>query len=91
MLIIYSDQIKIHDSSSFEGMRVVGKLAAELLDLFVHQVKPGITTDTLDSFAYEFILDNKWRLAIKDVTVDLKAKQHITIRESKKELLNVYL
>ena len=54
MLIIYSDQIKIHDSSSFEGMRVVGKLAAELLDLFVHQVKPGITTDTLDSFAYEF-------------------------------------
>lgn len=59
MLIIYSDKIKIHDSSSFEGMRVVGKLAAELLDLFVHQVKPGITTDTLDSFAYEFILDNK--------------------------------
>ena len=40
-------------------MRAVGKLAAELLDLFVDQVRPGITTDSLDSFAYDFILDNK--------------------------------
>ena len=39
-------------------MRNVGKLAAELLDLFVDKVKPGITTEYLDSFAYEFIRDN---------------------------------
>ena len=40
-------------------MRAVGRLAAELLDLFVDEVKPGITTNFLDSFAYDFILDNK--------------------------------
>ena len=40
-------------------MRAVGRLAAELLDLFVSEVKPGITTNFLDSLAYDFILDNK--------------------------------
>ena len=39
-------------------MRNVGKLAAELLDLFVDKVNPGITTKSLDTFAYEFIMDN---------------------------------
>ena len=39
-------------------MRKVGKLAAELLDLFVDKVKPGVTTESLDCFAYEFIKDN---------------------------------
>jgi|TARA_Y100001935_G_scaffold234372_1_gene217536 methionyl aminopeptidase len=39
-------------------MRKVGKLAAELLDLFVDEVKPGVTTESLDCFAYEFIKDN---------------------------------
>ena len=39
-------------------MRKVGKLAAELLDLFVDEVKPGVTTEFLDCFAYEFIKDN---------------------------------
>ena len=39
-------------------MRKVGKLAAQLLDLFVDEVKPGITTESLDCFAYEFIKDN---------------------------------
>jgi len=52
-------QIKIHQEEDFDGMRNVGKLAAELLDLFVKEVKPGITTESLDQFAYEFILDKK--------------------------------
>ncbi|MAT89661.1 MAG: hypothetical protein CMC35_03120 [Flavobacteriaceae bacterium] len=39
----------------------------------------------------EFILNNRWRLAIKDVTVGLKAKQHLTLKDFKKEMLNVYL
>ncbi len=52
-------QIKIHESEDFNGMRRVGKLAAELLDLFVNRVKPGVTTEDLDKFALEFILDNK--------------------------------
>ena len=52
-------QIKIHESEDFNGMRRVGKLAAELLDLFVNRVNPGVTTEDLDKFALEFILDNK--------------------------------
>ena len=31
-------QIKIHQKEDFQGMRKVGKLAAELLDLFVKKV-----------------------------------------------------
>ena len=52
-------QIKIHKTEDSIGMRKVGKLAAELLDLFVDEVQPGISTESLDKFAYEFILDNK--------------------------------
>ena len=52
-------QIKIHQKEDFDGMRKVGKLAAELLDLFVTKVEPGVTTESLDKFALEFILDNK--------------------------------
>ena len=51
-------QIKIHQKEDFQGMRKVGKLAAELLDLFVKKVEPGVTTESLDKFALEFILDN---------------------------------
>ena len=52
-------QIKIHKTEDSIGMRKVGKLAAELLDLFVDEVQPGISTESLDKLAYEFILDNK--------------------------------
>ena len=43
-------QIKIHQKEDFQGMRKVGKLAAELLDLFVKKVEPGVTTESLDKF-----------------------------------------
>ena len=52
-------QIKIHQTEDFLGMRKVGKLAAELLDLFVDEFQSGISTESLDKFAYEFILDIK--------------------------------
>ena len=55
---INTNSIKIHNEEAFCGMRKVGKLAAQLLDLFVDEVKPGITTESLDCFAYEFIKDN---------------------------------
>ena len=51
-------QIKLHQKEDFDGMRKVGKLAAQLLDLFVKEVKPGITTEALDKIALEFTLDN---------------------------------
>jgi len=40
-------------------MRRAGQLAAEVLDLLVPEVAPGVTTAALDAHAYEYILDHK--------------------------------
>ena len=40
----------------FEGMRKAGRLAAEVLDLMVELVKPGVTTAALDKVAYDYIV-----------------------------------
>ncbi|MCD6034984.1 MAG: map [Rickettsiales bacterium] len=48
--------ITIHDQESFEGMRKAGRLAAEVLDMLVDKVEPGITTDTLNDLAHEMIV-----------------------------------
>ena len=42
----------------FEKMRVAGKLAAQTLDMLTGFIKPGITTEKIDSLGYEFIRDN---------------------------------
>ena len=42
----------------FEKMRVAGNLAARTLDLITENIKPGISTDTIDKLGYEFIRDN---------------------------------
>ena len=43
--------VTIHDADSFEGMRRAGRLVAEVLDLLVPEVKPGVTTAYLDKLA----------------------------------------
>ena len=43
--------ITIKDSEGIAGMRVAGRLAAELLDYLAQFVKPGITTNELDRLA----------------------------------------
>lgn len=43
--------ITIKDSEGIAGMRVAGRLAAELLDYLTPLVKPGITTNELDRLA----------------------------------------
>ncbi len=50
--------IKLHDDAAFEGMRRAGKLAAETLDMITHEVKPGVTTETLDRLCHDFIVDH---------------------------------
>ncbi|TCV91872.1 methionine aminopeptidase type I [Luteibacter rhizovicinus] len=40
-----------------EGMRVAGRLAAEVLAMLVPHVKPGVTTGELDRLAYEHIVN----------------------------------
>jgi methionyl aminopeptidase len=48
--------ITLHDPANFEGMRRAGRLAAEVLDLLVPLVQPGVTTAALDKVAYDYII-----------------------------------
>jgi len=50
--------IKLHDEADFAAMRAAGQLAALALDLLVDKVAPGVTTEELDDFVYEFAMDN---------------------------------
>lgn len=50
-------QIKLHNAEAFEGMRQVGKMAAQTLDLIEEFIVPGVTTKALDDKAFEIIRD----------------------------------
>lgn len=49
-------KIKLHGPDAFAGMAKAGKLVAEVLDLLVEEVKPGVTTEALDQLVYEFAM-----------------------------------
>ncbi len=51
-------RIKLHTADDFVGMRKAGRLAATLLDEVTPLVKPGVTTDALDKFCHDFIVDH---------------------------------
>jgi len=44
------------DISDIEGMRVAGKLAADVIDMLMPYVVPGVTTDELDIIAHNYII-----------------------------------
>jgi methionyl aminopeptidase len=50
--------VAVHGPEAFAGMRRAGRLAAEVLDLLVPEVSPGVTTAKLDGLAYEYIADH---------------------------------
>ena len=50
--------VTVHDAGDFEGMRRAGRLAAEVLDLLVPVVKPGVTTAYLDKLAYDYVVSH---------------------------------
>jgi methionyl aminopeptidase len=50
--------IKLHGPEDFEGMRKAGRLTAQALDMFVDEVKPGVTTQRLDDLAFQFAMDH---------------------------------
>lgn len=49
--------IKIHDAAGFEGMRKAGQLAAECLDFITPYVKPGVSTDELNTLCHDWTLE----------------------------------
>jgi methionyl aminopeptidase len=51
-------QIKLHGPECFAGMRRAGQLVASCLDALEDIVRPGLPTDVIDSFVYEFALDH---------------------------------
>jgi methionyl aminopeptidase len=51
-------QIKIHGPEGFAGMRKAGRLVADCLDLLSAEVRPGVSTDHLDRFVFEYAMDH---------------------------------
>lgn len=51
-----TDEIIIKSPEDIEKMRIVGKLAADVLDMISPYVKEGITTDELDKIAHDYIV-----------------------------------
>ena len=50
--------VATHRPEDFDGMRRAGRLAAEILDLLVPEVAPGVTTARLDKLAFEYAMDH---------------------------------
>ncbi|WP_157271462.1 type I methionyl aminopeptidase [Azohydromonas aeria] len=51
--------ITIKSAADIEGMRVAGRLAAEVLDMLTPHVRPGITTGELDKLAHDYIVNEQ--------------------------------
>lgn len=49
--------IKIKTADEIEKMRVAGRLAAEVLDMIGEHVKPGVTTDELNTICHDYIVN----------------------------------
>ncbi len=52
-----SGVIKLHGPEAFEGMRRAGRLAAEILDMLVPHVVPGVTTAEIDRLVYDRMVE----------------------------------
>ncbi len=52
-------KIKLHGAEAFKGMRKAGQLAAQVLDMLVEHVKPGVTTEHLDELVVRFALNHQ--------------------------------
>jgi methionyl aminopeptidase len=48
--------IRLHNAAAFQGMRVAGKLAAEVLDMLTPHVVPDVVTLDLDRLAYDYVM-----------------------------------
>jgi len=52
------ENITIHDEKDFRSMRAAGELAAKTLDFIIPHVRPGITTDKLNTLCHDFTMNN---------------------------------
>jgi methionyl aminopeptidase len=56
-------QIKLYGPEAFAGMRKAGRLVAACLDQLVEIVKPGVATEVIDQFVFDFAMDHGARPA----------------------------
>lgn len=56
-MLLDTRPITIHPPHAYEAMRKAGKLAAQVLDAMVDEVKPGVTTQHLNDVCHKMILD----------------------------------
>ncbi|HET7526067.1 MAG TPA: type I methionyl aminopeptidase [Burkholderiaceae bacterium] len=49
--------ITLKTPEDLAGMRIAGRLASEVLDMLAEHVKPGVTTEQLDKFAHDHIVN----------------------------------
>ena len=66
------DGIRIYEAEDFEGMRVAGRLAAEILDEVAALVEPGATTGEIDAFIEERVI----AAGAKSATIGYRGYQH---------------
>jgi methionyl aminopeptidase len=52
-------QIVLKTEADIEGMRVAGRLAAEVLDYITPFVKPGVTTGKLDKLVHDYMVNEQ--------------------------------
>ena len=50
--------IPIHTANEFEGMRKAGLLAAKILDELQEIIVPGISTEKINTFCHNMIIEN---------------------------------
>ena len=50
--------INLKTPEEIELIRASGKIASQTLDLLANEIKPGITTEKLDSIGHQFMLDH---------------------------------
>ena len=54
-----TNNVIIKTPSQIAGMRVAGKMAADVLVMLSEHIKPGVTTDELDRLAYNMIVNEQ--------------------------------
>jgi methionyl aminopeptidase len=69
---ITRDGIRIHEDADFDGMRVAGRAAADILDLVSGWVAPGVTTGEIDAA----ITDEITRRGLVSATIGYKGYRH---------------
>ena len=50
--------ITVHSEDGFAGMRKAGRLAAQTLDFIEEYVKPGVTTEEINTLCHDFIISH---------------------------------